>query len=132
MAYWTHTEKFVSFVRAPPGGVRFTNSRTIFWIFTNSRTREKWQVSRFQERDFVNSRTTINKYAGIHEFTNNISSFQKSRTKWFSRIHERFFSFSRIHERKKTDSRCTNRAWGPHESFLSESFADKSPLIKVD
>ena len=60
---------------APQRGVRFTNSRTIFWIFTNSRTREKWQFSRFQERDFVNSRTTINKYAGIHEFTNKFFNF---------------------------------------------------------
>ena len=107
---------------SPPRGVRFTNSRTIFWIFRNSRTREKWQVSRFQERDFVNSRTTINKYARIHEFTNkfssfhefanDISSFHESRTKSFSRIHERFFSFSRIHKRKKAGTRLYEHHWG--------------------
>ena len=127
--FYSHTLEFLIFCQktilnfweAPPGEVRFTNSRTIFWIFTNSRTREKWQVSRVQERDFVNSRTTTNKYAGIHEFTNkffnfheftnDISSFHESRTKSFSRIHEQFFLFSRIHERKKADSRYEH-SWG--------------------
>ena len=73
-----------------PQGVRVTNSRRIFWIFMKSRTREKLQVSRFHERDYVNSRTTINKYAEIyeftkkflnfHEFADDIHSFHESRT----------------------------------------------------
>ena len=105
----------------------FTNherylSRTIFFIFTNSRTTKKWRVSRYHEHDFVNSRITNHKCFGVHEFTNrcfnfheftnHISCFHESRTKSFSRIHERLFSFSRIHERKKANSRLHERRWG--------------------
>ena len=96
-------------ITRPPRGVWFTNSRTIFWIFTNSRMREKWQVSRFQEWDFVSSRATINKYAGIHEFMN---------------------KFSQIHERKKPIPAFTNIAWGlsntPYSNIIfrvSQSFS---------
>ena len=104
---------------APPGGggVRFTNSRTIFWIFTNSRTREKWQVSRFQERDFVYSQTTINKYAGIHEFAN------------------KFFNFHEFTNEKKPIPACTNIAGGLSNTSYSNiilEFCKFCPNMKTN
>ena len=103
----------------PPAGARFTNSRTIFFFFTNSGTREKYRVSRFHERDFVNSPIPNHKCIGVHE-----QIFQ------FSRIQERYFFFSRItndiiftnsrtiftftssRTRKKNNFRFHERRWG--------------------
>ena len=60
--------------KRPPQGVRFTNSRTIFLVFTNSRTTEELRVM-----------------SVICPFTNH-----KSRIYWYSRIHERYYVESRI------------------------------------
>ena len=105
-----------------PGGARFTNSRTIFSIFTNSRTTEKWRVSRFHEHDFFNLRITNHKCIGIHEFTrkyfnfheltNDISSFHESRTTSYLR-YEFTIDFLHFHEftkGKKPIPACTNAA----------------------
>ena len=64
------------------------NSRTIFLIFTNSRSMEEGRFSQFYEHDIVILRITNHECIGIQEFTNIF--FQ------FSRILEQHFFFSRV------------------------------------
>ena len=71
---------------ASPGAFDSRIHERYFGFFTNSRTREKWQVSQFQMRDFVHSRTTFNKYGGIHEFTNKFFNFHEKRMRGVARV----------------------------------------------
>ena len=110
------------------GPSRATNSRTIFLVFTNSRTTEGLRVSLFF-CPFTNHKSRIYWYLRIHEqifqfFTISRTTFcrftiHESRTKSFWWIQERYFSFSRIHERKKANSRLPERRWGASSSGYS-------------
>ena len=104
---------FMTHYRRPIQGVRFTNSRTIFLVFTNSRTTEEKRVSRFYERDFVHSRTTNHESVEIHEFTNKFFNFHEFTNKFFN-FHEFPNDFSHFHEfpnEKKNNSRLPERRW---------------------
>ena len=81
-----------------PWGDRFTNSQTIFWTFTKSRTGEEWQVSRFQVRYFVNLRIK-----NVSIFTNSQKIFLLVTNNW-QRFQELANSFLHKFTTEKTDS----------------------------